>query len=71
MPRKTRPQEVVTIDELLRPHEVAEALGLSTGTLANWRSLGIGPTCVKVGGRVRYRVSAVNDWVAEQERAAS
>ena len=67
MARKTQSPDIVRMDELLTA-QVGEALGLSTGTLANWRSLDMGPGFVKVGGRVRYRVSSVNDWVAEQER---
>ncbi|WP_206367667.1 DNA-binding protein [Sphingomonas piscis] len=30
-------------------------LGKSQSTLANWRTLGIGPAWFKVGGRVYYR----------------
>lgn len=67
MPRKTQPRDVVTLDELMTANEVADVLGLSAGTLANWRSLGMGPTYLKLGGRVRYRVSNVNDWVSSQE----
>ncbi|WP_172805726.1 AlpA family transcriptional regulator [Brachybacterium sp. P6-10-X1] len=70
MPRKTQSRDGVKIDELLTAREVGEILGLSAGTLANWRSLGIGPTNFKVGGRVRYRASSVNDWIAEQEHDA-
>ncbi|UQN30450.1 helix-turn-helix transcriptional regulator [Brachybacterium kimchii] len=68
MARKAQPQDIVTVDGLLTAKEVADALGLSTGTLANWRSLELGPKYVKVGGRVRYRITSLNLWVAEQER---
>ncbi|MCG7308271.1 AlpA family transcriptional regulator [Brachybacterium sp. ACRRE] len=67
MARKNPAPDVITMDELLTAGDVAEALGLSVGTLANWRSLELGPKYIKVGGRVRYRVSSVNTWVAEQE----
>lgn len=67
MPRKTQTRDAVTLDELMTANEVADVLGLSTGTLANWRSLGIGPTYLKLGGRVRYRASNVNAWVSSQE----
>lgn len=33
-------------------------------TLANWRSLGIGPRWVKVGARVRYQAIDVARWQA-------
>lgn len=70
MVRKTLPPDVVTMDELLTASDVARTLGLSTGTLANWRSIGMGPAFVKVGGRVRYRASSVNTWLVDQERKA-
>lgn len=60
MPRKTQTRDAVTLDELMTANEVADVFGLCTGTLANWRNLGIGPTYLKLGGRVRYRVSNVN-----------
>ena len=71
MHRKPAVHDVVTLDELMTANDVADVLGLSTGTLANWRSLGIGPTYVKLGGRVRYRASGVNSWVASQEHESA
>ncbi|MGO1198840.1 helix-turn-helix transcriptional regulator [Brachybacterium alimentarium] len=71
MPRKPAVHDVVTLDELMTANDVADVLGLSTGTLANWRSLNMGPDYVKVGGRVRYRVSGINAWVARQEHKSA
>ncbi len=38
-----------------------------TGTLANWRYLGRGPTYIRLGeskrGPVRYNLSAVREWI--------
>ncbi|HJB11209.1 MAG TPA: helix-turn-helix domain-containing protein [Candidatus Brachybacterium merdavium] len=51
--------------------DVADVLSISARTLANWRSLNMGPDYVKVGGRVRYRVSSVNIWVARQEHKSA
>lgn len=31
-------------------------------TLANWRSAGISPPFTKVGGRILYRVSDIEEW---------
>lgn len=45
------------------PAELAAELGLSVQTLAHWRTLGRGPEFVKVGGRVRYRGSAVKRYL--------
>jgi len=46
----------------LIPQQVAERTGFATSTLANWRSLGIGPAWVKVGTRVRYDEDALTEW---------
>jgi excisionase family DNA binding protein len=49
------------------PSEVAEILGVPVHTLDVWRSQGKGPDYLKVGRHVRYRWSAVNDWLATRE----
>lgn len=44
----------------ITPDEAAEALGVSTVTLTEWRKRGIGPAFVRVGakrGRVLYKVA--------------
>ena len=35
---------------------------VSVRTLANWRSQGVGPKFVKVGGSVLYKLSHVIEW---------
>jgi len=50
-------------DPLLTPTETAEALGVSLGTLQNWRHTG--RYClpyVKIGALVKYRLSAVEQF---------
>jgi excisionase family DNA binding protein len=54
-------------DPSLRPEEVAKYLGYSQSTLAQWRCAQQGPVYYKVGGRVRYRLSALNTWVDQQQ----
>lgn len=46
-------------DTLLTAAETAAMLAVSIGTLANWRSMGMGPPFIRLnGGRaVRYRLS--------------
>lgn len=39
------------------PREAADRLGIERSTLANWRWNGKGPPYLKIGGRVRYRLS--------------
>ena len=49
----------------LTPAQVSQRTGFSVSTLANWRSLGIGPASVKVGTRIRYDETAVDRWMRE------
>jgi predicted DNA-binding transcriptional regulator AlpA len=53
----------MTSDPLLRASDAADYLGLSKATLAKWRVYGTGPAFLKVGARVCYRVSDINDWL--------
>ncbi|WP_277050852.1 helix-turn-helix domain-containing protein [Ruania albidiflava] len=43
-----------TFPRYLTPTEASEYLGLTTGTLANMRSLGTGPSFVRRGRIIRY-----------------
>lgn len=47
--------------EFLTPYDLHRRWGkaISLKTLANWRSLALGPPYVKMGGRVLYRVADV------------
>ncbi|MFJ2737659.1 MULTISPECIES: helix-turn-helix transcriptional regulator [unclassified Streptomyces] len=61
-------------DERLTAREASALARVSEKTLANWRSLGIGPPYTKLspgrGGRIRYRRCDVLAWLAEREVAA-
>lgn len=50
-------------DTLLTETEVADKTGISVVTLRAWRSGKKGIPYVKLGGSVRYRVSAVRDFI--------
>lgn len=54
---------------LLDSHEVAAYLKVSESTLSRWRSAGGGPPFVRLGGVARYRLAAVDAWLAELERS--
>ena len=45
--------------------EAAEYLGLASITLQVWRHKGKGPSYVKMGSRVVYRLEALERWVSE------
>lgn len=53
-------------DQMGEPAEVAEVVRKSPKTLANWRSLEIGPPYHKVNGRILYDWRDVRSWLAEQ-----
>ena len=43
--------------------EAGERLGLSPRTLANLRSRRTGPPYLRVGGRIRYRITELAGWL--------
>jgi len=51
----------------LADHLTEAGLQTSARTLEDWRRKGTGPDYVRVGGRVRYRPSAVRQWLAQGE----
>lgn len=57
----------------LTPHQLAQRWNrvVSTGTLANWRSKGVGPSFTKLRGRVLYPLAAVQEYEARNLRAAN
>jgi DNA-binding transcriptional MerR regulator len=48
--------------DFLTPPELAEELGVSEKTLANWRVEGRGPDFERHGNRIRYYVEDVRAW---------
>ena len=57
----------------LKPPEVAAVLRVSVGTLANWRSQGIGPRYTKLStaanAPVRYRLGDIETYMAARTRS--
>ncbi|MFD5343639.1 helix-turn-helix transcriptional regulator [Streptomyces anulatus] len=49
----------------------AEYLGISPNTLYVWRHRRQGPPSFRMGRRVMYRITALDEWVRDQERADS
>lgn len=54
-------------DEILTLDEVAQILKVPVGTLRKWRTNGEGPKGFRAGKYVRYRRSAVEQFITEQE----
>jgi excisionase family DNA binding protein len=51
----------------ITPKELAAMLNIHIGTLANWRSKGIGPSFSKIGHKVRYSKQDVQKWIKKHE----
>ncbi|MEU8031935.1 helix-turn-helix domain-containing protein [Streptomyces sp. NPDC049099] len=67
MPSRLSPA-LIEADEWLTARETSSLTKVAEKTLANWRSLGIGPPYAKLsqgrGGRVRYRRSDVERYLS-------
>jgi predicted DNA-binding transcriptional regulator AlpA len=48
---------------LLNEREVARITGMSVATVRRWRLLRQGPTFLKVGAAVRYRLQDIISWL--------
>ena len=53
---------------IVSPEKAAALLGIEVGTLANWRYRGVGPRFLRLGGRVRYRLADLADYLDAQTR---
>lgn len=64
-------QSSIISDPLLSTTELHARTGVKPRTWERWRLEGKGPQFVRVGDRlVRYRLSAVEAWLRQNERAA-
>jgi predicted site-specific integrase-resolvase len=50
--------------------ELADRLKVAQSTLWQWNLRNYGPPAVRIGGKLRYRVEAVEKWEREQETLA-
>lgn len=53
------------------PQECAQRLGIRVSTLSNMRWSGRGPTYIKVGGRVRYRLVDVAQYLDSHSQSST
>lgn len=54
-------------DALLCGKQLGRRLSISCRTIENWRSLGKGPKYIRIGGRVKYQMSDVLDWLKREQ----
>ncbi len=55
-------------DEVFTTREAAKILKVSPYTLRNWKSKGIGPELVKVGGRIMYSETALENFINNKNK---
>ena len=60
-----------TLQEICTTEEAARYLRLKKQTLEVWRLKGTGPAFLKLGRRVLYRREALEQFIAERERAST
>ncbi len=58
-------------EKLMTQRALADRWELSEGTLERWRSAGIGPVYVKLGGQVRYRLADIRAFEDDALRAST
>lgn len=56
---------VNTVPKLFDSSATAEILGISRGTLNNWRIVGRGPKPTNIGGAIRYQLAEINAWIRQ------
>ena len=54
----------IVVSPLMDSREIAAYLKVSESTLSRWRSAGQGPPFLRLGGIARYRIDAVDAWLA-------
>ena len=52
---------------ILTPAELAGFLKVKLGTVYSWISRGVQIPCVRIGGSIRFRETAVLQWLIEKE----
>jgi DNA-binding transcriptional MerR regulator len=57
--------------KLLSTKQVSEILNLPESTLRYWRCAGLGPSYVKLGGRIKYDEADVHAYVQANKRIPS
>jgi hypothetical protein len=65
------PTSTQLLDSLITPATLAERLGTTERSLAEWRITGRGPKFIRIGRSPRYRPEAVDAWLLSKEHAST
>lgn len=64
------PDDAWGLEPLWDVHELADYLGVPVSTVYDWRTRGKGPAAYRFGKHLKFAVSDVRTWVAEQRERA-
>ena len=56
------------MERLLTPSDLASILNVRPGTVYSWISRGLDIPYAKIGGTVRFREKAIQDWLLKKEQ---
>jgi len=59
------------LEPLMDVHELAAYLGISISTVYDWRVHGKGPTAYRFGKHIKFALSDVRAWIAQQRDSSS
>lgn len=57
------------LEPLISIEALSEYLDVPVTTIRDWRTDGKGPRAIRIGGRVRFAISDVLSWLAEQRES--
>ena len=67
----SKKEQITEAARLISPDELAELFGCSSWTIWRMRKIGQLPPAITIGrGMIRWRLSAILEWMAENERPA-
>ena len=59
------------LEPLMDVHELAAYLGIPISTVYDWRVHGKGPAAYRFGKHLKFAISDVRDWIAQQREPTS
>ena len=59
------------LEPLIDVHELATYLGIPSSTVYNWRVHGKGPAAYRFGKHLKFGISDVKDWIAQQRESSA
>ena len=61
-------QSLNLLAEWISREQLAGELGIASDTLARWEARLLGPPCTRIGRKVLYRRTSVQEWISAQEQ---